>query len=254
MKISEMLFDAAKYPLSGLKQMLLLGFMILISSLLLGDYNDYSYLNSFFGNIGLLTSAIAFLIVGILFFILEAGYPFKIIEKSLSGSENPPKLNNFSNMFKHGIYEIIIGTIYFLIPLFLFLVILDDAFSQITLGLPAISDEIAILMLIGVILLGFLADIIFTVAIPHMASKGESLKDAFRLDEIFKKIRKIGFKKLIIGYLIVILGVLVIGGPILKQIIGSANIFGFVIAEELIAPYIVMFSARFSALIYMESV
>ena len=82
--------------------------------------------------------------------------------------------------------------------------------------------------------------------------KGGSFKEAFRLGEIFKKIRRIGLKKLIIGYFIVILGLVVIGGPILKEIIESSNIFGFVIAEELIAPYIIMFSARFTALIYME--
>jgi len=252
MEISEMLYDAAKYPLSGLKQLLLLGFMILISSLLLGDYNNYIYLDGSSGKISFLVSIITLFVIGIFLFILEAGYPFKIIEKSLSGSNKPPKLSNFRNMFKHGFYEIIIAAVYFLVPIFTFLVILDYAFSQITLGLPAISDEIAILMLIAVILLGFIADIIFTVAIPHMASKGGSLRDAFRLGEIFRKIKKIGLKKLIIGYLIVILGVVVIGGPILKEIIGSTNIFGFVIAEELIAPYIVMFSARFSALIYME--
>jgi len=41
-----------------------------------------------------------------------------------------------------------------------------------------------------------------------------------------------------------------VGWPILKEIIESASIVGFVIAEFIIAPYILMFSARFTALIY----
>jgi hypothetical protein len=46
MKISEMLYDAARYPFSGLKQLLLLGLLILISSLFLGQYNElYVYLD-----------------------------------------------------------------------------------------------------------------------------------------------------------------------------------------------------------------
>ncbi len=252
MEISEMLFDAAKYPFSGLKQLLLFGFLILLSSLLLGDHYNYIFLDDFLGHAGFLISIFSFLVIGTLFLILIAGYPFKIIEESILGSENPPELNNFIHMFKHGIYEIIILAIYFSVPFILFLAVLDDTFPQIYLGIPAISDEVALLFLIASILLGFMSHIIFTVAIPHMAFKGGSFKEAFRLGEIFRKIRKIGLKKLFIGYFIVILGVVVIGGPILKEIVGSANILGFLIAEELIAPYIIMFSARFSALIYMS--
>ena len=139
------------------------------------------------------------------------------------------------------------------IPLIILLAILDDAFSQITLGFPSISDELVIILIIAIIILGFIADIVFTVAIPYMASKGGAFKHAFNIPQIFKRIKKIGFKKLFIGYIIVILGVVIIGWPILKEILESSNIFGFFISEEIIAPYIIMFYARIIALIYMES-
>lgn len=252
MKISEMLYDATKYPFSGLKQLLVLGFLILISSLLFGDYFDLNLFSNSIMEFGFLTVISFIFIIGSILLIIIAGYPFKIIEESISGGKKPPKLNDFAHMFKHGIYEIVIGITYFSVPLILFLVVLDDVFSQIYLGLPSISDEITILFLIVVIVIGFFGNMIFTVAIPHMAFKGGSFREAFRLVEIFGKIKKIGFKKLIIGYLIVVIGVVVIGGPILKEIVESTNIFGFVIAEELIAPYIIMFAARFNALIYME--
>lgn len=254
MKISEMLYDAAKYPFSGIKQLLLLGLMLLIISFLLGQYNDiYFYVYDNLGPAALLTMIMVFFLIVIILLILEAGYAFKIIEKSVQQVEKPPKLNGFISMFKHGFNEIIIGIIYFIVPFILFLALLDDIFSQINLGLPQISDESGIILFIAIILLGFIADVIFKVAIPHMAFKGGSFKQAFNFPEIFRKIKKIGFKKLFIGYIIVILGIVIIGGPILKEILESANVFGFIISEELLAPYIIMFSARFTALIYRES-
>jgi len=253
MKISEMLYDSAKYPFSGIKQLFLLGLMLLIISLLLGQNEEfYTFLHNILGDDGLFLALIPFLVIVAVFLVLEAGYTFKIIEKSLLQDEKPPKLNNLISMFKHGLNEIIIGIIYFSVPVIIFLAVLDDAFSQISIGFPPISDTVVIILIIAIIVLGFIADIVFTVAIPYMASKGGAFKHAFNIPQIFKRIKKIGFKKLFIGYIIVILGIVIIGGPILKEILESTNIFGFFISEELIAPYIIMFSARFTALIYME--
>lgn len=253
MKISEMLYDAAKYPFSGLKQFFLLGLMILISSFLFSRYNEFfKYLDNIYGDTALILAMLLFFIIVLLFTFLEAGNTFNVIEKSVLGNEKLPEFNDFINMFKHGLKEIIIGFIYFLVPLILFLSILDSAFTEINLGIPAIPDNIAILFLILGFLLGFIADVIFTVAIPHMAVKGGSLKDAFSLIEIIKKIKKIGLKRLMIGYLFVILGLVVVGGPILVEIIGSFNLIGFIIAQLIVAPYILMFSARFTALIYTD--
>lgn len=254
MKISEMLYDAAKYPFFGIKQLLLLGLMILISAFLLGQYNDlYFYVYDIFGATALLLMILLFFLIVIIFTVFEAGYSFKIIEKSVLQIENPPKLNHFISMFKHGINEIIIGIIYFSVPFIILLVILDDIFNEINFGAPQLSDELSILIIIVVIILGFIAEMVFTVAIPYMASKGGAFKHAFNIPQIFKKIKKIGFKKLFISYIIIIFGLIAIGGPILKEIIGSTNIFGFFFAEEILAPYLIMFSARFTALIYMES-
>ncbi len=254
MKISEMLYDAAKYPFSGVKQLLLLGLMLLIISLLLGQNDEfYIILQNILGDNGLLIVLLPFLIISAVFILIEAGYSFKVIEESILRVNTPPKFNNFTHMIKHGINEIFIAFIYFIVPFIILLVILDDAFSQINLGLPQISDELTIFIIIAAFLIGFVADIIFTVAIPHMASKGGAFREAFRFSEIFHKIKQIGFKKLFLSYIIVILGIVIIGGPILKEIVGSANIYGFFISEELIAPYLIMFASRFTALIYMES-
>ncbi len=251
MKMREIIVDSAKYPLLNLKSLFSLGFLILMGSFLLSQYFDF---NGFFGGKLSFTGALSIILLTFLVLaittLLESGYTFRIIEKSLMGIEKPPKLNNFFSMFKHGINEIIIAIIYFLVPLIIFIMVLDAIFTQINLGLPLLSENIIILFIILLIFLLFISDILFTVAIPHMAFKGGSFKEAFRFLEIFKKIKQIGLKRLLIGYIIIVLGLVAVGWPILEEIIESANIVGFVIAELIIAPYILIFYARFIALIY----
>ena len=253
MKMHEILVDSAKYPLSSLKSLFSLGFLILIGSFLLSRYFDFEQL---FGYKLGITGTIIIILLSFLMLaittILESGYTFKIIEQSLIGTKSPPKLINYSHMFKHGVNEIVIAIIYFLIPIIIFIVILDAAFTQINFGLPSLSENIIIMLIILFAFLLFIFDVLFTVAIPHMAFKGGSFIEAFRFIEIFRKIKQIGLKKLLIGYLIVVLGLVAVGLPILQEIIESANIVGFVIAELIIAPYIIMFYARFTALIYQS--
>ena len=251
MEMREILLDSIKYPLLNLKSLFSLGFMILTGSFLLSQYFDFSELFGY--KLGITGSIIIILLtflVLVVTTIFELGYAFRIIEKSIIGIKKPPELNNFISMFKHGINEIIISIIYFLIPIFIFIMILDAVFTQINFGLPSLSENIIILFIIILAFLLFIADVLFTVAIPHMAFKGGSFKEAFRFHEIFRKIKQIGLKQLLLGYLIVVLGLVAVGLPILKEILESANIVGFVIAELIVAPYIVIFYARFIALRY----
>jgi len=251
MKIRGILLDSIKYPLLNLKSLFSMGFMILIGSFLLSQYFDFdNYFGNKLGFTGLLLIILLIFVIFAVTTILESGYTFRIIEKSVIGIKKPPELNNFISMFKHGINEIIIAIIYFLIPIFIFIMILDAAFTQISFGLPTLSENIINLFIIILAFLLFISDVLFTVAIPHMAFKGGSFKEAFRFREIFRKIKQIGLKQLLLGYLIVVLGLVAVGLPILKEILESANIVGFMIAELIVAPYIVIFYARFIALRY----
>lgn len=251
MKMREILLDSVKYPLLNLKSLFSLGFMILIGSFLLSQYFDFdNYFGSKLDESGLLIVIMLIFLILAVTTILESGYTFHVIEKSLMGIKKPPKLNNFTSLFKHGINEIFITVIYFMAPLIIFIVILDAVFIQINFGLPNLSESIILPFIILLLLLLFISDVLFTVAIPHMAFKGGSFKEAFRFIEILKKIKEIGLKKLLVGYIIIIMGLIAVGWPIMEEVIESANIAGFVVAELIIAPYILLFSARFTALIY----
>ncbi len=253
MKISKIIYDAAKYPLSGIKQLLLLGLMILITtSILRYYYQFYTYLHTVFGDNSLIL-VLLLMLLAILLLFFEAGYAFRIIEKSIIGIEEPPNLNDFLNMFKHGVNETVLILMYFSVPLIILLYIFDYTFSGVKLGMPTLSLEIIIFLITTAFILGFLIDMILTVAIPHMAFKGGAFKEAFSLHDIFRKIKEIGLMRLFLGYLIVIFSFVIIGGPLLIGILGKFNLIGFLIAEEIIAPYIIMLDSRFISLLYRES-
>jgi hypothetical protein len=201
--------------------------------------------------------------------LFEAGYAFRMVQKSIGGIDVPPKFNKFNIMFKHGINETVLISIYFSIPLIILyyilnytltpmpIIILFRLIDYLTSGLNIISspipDQMLFILVIFVVILGFILDMIFTVAIPYMASKGGSFREAFNFKEIFIKIRKIGLRRMLIAYFLVLLSIVVVGGPLLIKELSQTNIIGFIIAEGLIAPYIVMLDSRFIALLYMDS-
>lgn len=254
MKIREILYDAAKYPFLGIKQLLLLGFMIVITTSILGYSNQfYNYLNSIFGFNGLILFILLITLAIILLF-LEAGYTFRIIEQSIIEIDKPPKINNLRNMFKHGINETILIIMYLAVPLTILIYVLYYTLSGITIETSNVNLEVTILLISVALFIGFLADMVFTVCIPHMAFKGGAFREAFNFSEIFKKIKEIGLQKLFIAYIIVILGIVIIGGSLLIGILGKTNLIGFILAEELIAPYLIMLDSRFITLLYRESI
>ncbi len=65
----------------------------------------------------------------ILLAIFEAGYVFRILEETIQGSKKLPKFNNLKLMFFHGIKELIVLILYFLIPIFVFWIFLFEFFN-----------------------------------------------------------------------------------------------------------------------------
>ncbi len=269
MRIWEILYESAKYPFYGVKQFSFLGFIILITVSVFGYYvlfgNFLHYL------LGVHYWILLVFLIGVvsLLLLFEAGYAFRMVQKSIEGIEVPPKFNKFNIMFKHGINETVLISIYFSIPLIILyyilnytltpmpIIILFHLVDYLTSGLnilaSPIPDQMLFIIVIFVVILGFILDMIFTVAIPHMASMGGSFREAFNFKEIFIKIRKIGFKRMLIAYFLVLLTIVVMGGPLLIKELAKINIICFIIAEGLIAPYIVMLDSRFIALLYMDS-
>jgi hypothetical protein len=269
MRIWEILYESAKYPFYGVKQFSFLGFIILITVSVFGYYVLFGNFLHYLLGVDYWILLVFLIGVASLLLLFEAGYAFRMVQKSIECIEVPPKFNKFNIMFKHGINETILISIYFSIPLIILyyilnytltpmpIIILFHFVDYLTSGLnilaSPIPDQILFIIVIFVVILGFILDMIFTVAIPHMASMGGSFREAFNFKEIFIKIRKIGFKRMLIAYFLVLLTIVVMGGPLLIKELAKINIIGFIIAEGLIAPYIVMLDSRFIALLYMDS-
>ena len=269
MRIWEILYESAKYPIYGVKQLSLLGFIILITVSVFGYYGLFgNYLHHFLGVDYWILLLLLMSLASILL-LFEAGYAFRMVKKSIEGLDVPPKFNKFDLMFKHGINETVLISIYFSVPLIILyyilnytltpmpIIILFHLVDYLTSGFNIlifpIPDQILFIMVIFVVILGFILDMIFTVAIPYMASMGGIFREAFNFKEIFIKIRKIGLRRMLIAYFLVLLTIVVMGGPLLIKELSQLNIAGFIVAEGLIAPYIVMLDSRFIALLYMDS-
>ena len=62
---------------------------------------------------------------------------------------------------------------YLAVPLTLLIYVLDYSKSVITIETSNVILEVTILLIIVALFIGFLADMVFTVCIPHMALKVE---------------------------------------------------------------------------------
>ena len=56
----------------------------------------------------------------ILLAVFEAGYIYWILEETIKGCKKLPKFNNLRSMFYHGLKELIVLILYFLIPILIF--------------------------------------------------------------------------------------------------------------------------------------
>lgn len=285
MKITTIVKESLRYPFSDWKKILLLGVILLVSQLLV-IIQSASLIS--ISNIVLLwfLGIIAFL----LGFIIK-GYEFRIIKFSVEGLSKIPRLENWTGMFNDGI-KLFIVTIIYSIPAFLillFFVTLSFASNPSTV-ISALSG-LFIGILMGSIKLTplhtwagnwfFIALIYMLIIIPiiafsiaHMANNESKLSAAFRFKEIFNKITTIGWKNLIIWYILTgsiyliiifvigfIIGfviLLILAASIPSAIISSnvglisSEFVSKVILITIVVPYFYIYLGRSIALFYIS--
>lgn len=137
-----------------------------------GYYDTFSsFLYSVVGaNYLLLTGLL--IVLAFILLLFEAGYAFRIVQKSLDSAEEPPKFNKFRIMFNHGINETILISIYFSILLIILYYILDYTLSPLpliilfhvvdyvlsgwNLGMFSITNQItaSIIVLLSIVVIG----------------------------------------------------------------------------------------------------
>jgi hypothetical protein len=237
MKIKDIIIDSLKYSASDLKILLLLGMVLVIADL--GD--ELSFLGDLSDTVKLIISIVVVIIA-----IFEAGYVFRIIEETVKGSDSLPKVNNFKRMFIHGLSEILLILIYFIVPVMLVLLVFFNFIIT-----DNIDDVSFISGMIIIIIIGFAVSIfmLFPAVMLHRANDNCDLRSSFDLRAIYHKIRNVGLKRLIIVYFTIIVIVTMVRQVLVPSMDGILPLIIGIILDLLIAPYLLIFTSRFLGLL-----
>ena len=275
MDVSAIIKESLRYPFSDWKKILILGILVVISSII-GTAISLGYTNNY----------VLFLLIciGFLTGLFVNGYMFKIIKTSLNEENKLPKFNAWTGMLIDGIKVFAVSIVYLAVPTFVLMLLIPLSFSRFDLSilgmayttlestginpavylvsetLPGIENIIIIsfnlfqeLSIIFICLLLLLIPF-FLVAIAHMAYYEGELRSAFRIHEIIEEISDIGWTNLIKWYIMT--GIIFLIFIFLSNIIAFLGSYlNFILITTIISltliPYFYMFYARTLALFYM---
>ena len=252
MKISEIIRDAVRYPLVDWKKILILGIILVMSTL---------YVN--FLSTGVNIALIILLgLFGLLMGIFTYGYEFRILESSLNGFFEPPEFNAWFSMFIDGLKVIVVGFVY-AIPLIL-IIIFAGSFFGLAVANAGINylHNTNMLIYLGIIIILALLYLIVTFPLILMSlanmAYNEDIGAAFKFGEISNKISNKGWGNFIIWYVVtgLIYIILMVMGAIIEVIFNLIHlkIVGSVLFSLIILPYMGIYLYRSAALFYLSGV
>jgi len=253
MKLSEIIKDSLRYPLSDWKKYLILGILILI-------------INTFVNGLFIVPNLV---IIGYIIGFFVIGYLFRIIKSSLDGVALLPKFDNWSEMFSDGVKVLIVGIVYSIPAILIILIfnVLSSPSSVIGILSGAIFGDpigVTIIAFVDGAVPGIIIALLYMIiviplalmAVTHMANNDSKLNSAFRFREILDKIRTQGWINLIGWYILTgILALIIVTiGTIISNISSIINpIVGIVLISLIIIPYLYIYLSRSIALFYIGS-
>ena len=219
--------DALQYPLKNFNKVLILGIITILSVLIIPGF-------------------------------LVWGYLFKIIKSSLEGSSEIPDFNDWISMFTDGLRMFVVFFIYSFVPSILVLLGIWAALLPV-LSVPGegslLNSNLAISLVSGIALIGIILEIVISFIIPIALANmvyHRKLTAAFRLKEIYVKIKEIGGVDYLIWYIIMVLIIVVIYYA--SFILIFPFFIGIIIVPLIILPFFMIFFARSSALVYTNAI
>ncbi len=217
--------------------------------------NSFDYAKKLFSDAGRLIILIVLDIIPIVNWIV-LGYAAKVLRES-PGSEAPPRLERYGEMFVDGAKVFFASLIYMIVPIVLIAAGAASFFvSFFTLGQPAPVGVFfggvptgltllgIVLILLGIVLAFFFL-LILGAGLAHMIKTGRFGK-AFAFSEILGIIRGIGWGKYIGWAVLVVVIALVIGA-----VAGAVPFVGWLISA-IISPLLTVFIFRSLGLLYNE--
>jgi len=240
MKLKSIIKDSTRYAVSDWRNFLVLGLILFLTDHVVGLDDSSLFLGVFSG---------LMIIVIIFLSFMEVGYGFRIVEETVQGSTRPPSFHHPLNLFTHGVKESVILIVYFIIPLILLVFGFLDLVNMTNLDLGPLNDYYLIIIAV-IFFLCF--NITMQGAILTMAHHEGSLRWGFNLPQVFKKIRKVGLKNMLMVSLITIAVLYVVRGLAFDTLHGIpylGSTVGDVIATVLVAPFLMIFTTRLLGLI-----
>jgi hypothetical protein len=240
MEFKAMLKDAMRYSVSKWYNFIILGLILFLTDHII-DFN----VPSMIGDMG----DVLIVIIIIILSFLEIGYGFRIVEETVQGSSKPPSFHHPLNLISHGIKESVILLIYFIVPLLMVIIGFFEFELMFNLDLSSIIMECALFI---AIILFVCFNIMFQGAVLNMAHHEGSLRSGFNMIMVFRKIRQVGLKNMIMISFITIAVIYILKQAIFDTLHGLPYLgttVGDVLSTVVIAPFLILFTTRLLGLI-----
>lgn len=237
MGLGDILSKSISYPFSDLTKFLIVGLIFVISDMD-GIFYGLFGPNSFMAIIGI--------IIAIVFSVILSGYSIDVIKRGIDNSNEIPDFD-FANNFVDGIKVLIIGLVYFIIPIIITLVLLF-MFGAIGAGLDKMAGSLGIWAVFAVII--FIIFGIFAIIAEARFAISRSIGDALSIGEVFADVKRIGILNIIL-FLIVVSILLIVLGLILS-VVTIIPVIGIVIVDLILGGFALLFVNYGVGLIYSE--
>ena len=231
--------NALRYTASDWYNVLILGIILFLVDHIV-DLNAPSLIEGY---------DILILILVVFLSFIEVGYGFRIVEETVQGSSKPPSFHNPLDLLWHGVKESVILLLYFIVPLILVVMGISEFEYLLNLDLGSIIMRYALLFAI-IFFLAF--NIMFQAAVLNMAHHQGRITSAFNFPMVFRKIRLVGLKNMVLVSLITIAVLYIIKQVVfdtLHELPYLGPSLGDVISTVLIAPFLMIFTTRLVGLI-----
>ncbi len=231
MNIKAIFLDSSRYAASDWTKFISLGILFVLT-----DFLDRLSLEK-----SLLDVTWLLFLVWVILFFIQAGYIFRIIEFSVQGHDELPHFNNLKNLFKHGLKDSVVFTIYLSFPLILFLIFLIADPSDWSVEIFSNNKLLYSVLTAGSIIFF----ILFQGAILNMAHNEGRFKSAFNFKEIYLRIKRVKIQKFLITCILTGTIIWLLEPFFLEDVGHSIDYPAGAIIDIIIAPYLAILTSRF---------
>ena len=238
MSLGEIISDAVKYPFSDITKFIIVGILVLLAAIPNVVYPTPE-------GRGLIYLLLA--LIGFIFSIVLSGYSMTVIKNGIEHSSEIPGIDPVAN-FIDGIKVIIIGIVYFIIP-----IIIASLFGGLTSIVGAGLNHAGAGLGIGAIvsLIVFVIFSIFEIVALSRFADTDEMSAAFNFGAVIEDAKRIGFLNIILFTIVALILVFVVS--FIVGILAIIPFIGPIVAVILLGGFFILFYYRGIGLLYASA-